>query len=105
MAYGCLAQMKAAVVLTAIQAETEAVLRHLDSKAVERVADTWFHVGRFGRWQVAVAEVGPGNAAAATIAVRALTHFKTEIAAFVGIAGGLKDVVLGDVVVASKVYG
>jgi len=96
---------KVAVVLTAIQAETEAVLGHLEAQTTTRVVDTWFHIGRFGLWTVALAEVGPGNAPAATIAVRAFTHFKPEVAAFVGIAGGLKDVVLGDVVVATKVYG
>ena len=96
---------KVAVVLTAIQAETEAVLRHLDHQITTRAVDTWFHIGQFGLWTVAVAEVGPGNAPAATIGVRAFTHFKPEVAAFVGVAGGLKDVLLGDVVVATKVYG
>jgi nucleoside phosphorylase len=95
---------KVAVVLTAIQVETEAVLRHLVDRGRERVVDTWFQTGRFDRWTVAIAEVGPGNARAATIAVRAFTHFRPEIAAFVGVAGRLKDVQLGDVVVATKVY-
>jgi nucleoside phosphorylase len=97
--------MTVAVVLTAIQTETEAVLCRLVDRSRTRVADTWFQTGRFDRWTVAVAEVGPGNAPAATIAVRALTHFRPEIAAFVGVAVGVKDVALGDVVVATKVYG
>jgi nucleoside phosphorylase len=96
---------RVAVVLTAIQPETEAVLRHLVDRGRERVVDTWFHIGRFGEWTVALSEVGPGNTRAATIAVRALTRFNPEIAAFVGVAGGVKDVVHGDVVVATKVYG
>jgi nucleoside phosphorylase len=95
---------KVAVILTAIQAETEAVLRHLVDRDRQRVADTWFQTGRFGSWRVAIAEVGLGNARASTVAVRALTHFLPEIAAFVGVSGGVKDVVLGDVVVATKVY-
>ena len=94
-----------AVVLTAIEAETQAVLRHLTDRRRQRVFDTWFQTGRFDRWEIAVAEVGPGNASAATIATRALAHFNPEIAAFVGVAGGIKDVTLGDVVVATKVYG
>ena len=94
-----------AVVLTAIQAETKAVLRHLDNPRHEDIRGTWFHVGQFGVWTVATAEVGAGNASAATIAVRAVTHFSPEVAAFVGIAGGVKDGALGDVVVATKVYG
>jgi hypothetical protein len=64
---------KVAVVLTAIQAETEAVLRHLVDRDRERVADTWFQTGLFDHWTVAVAEVGSGNTRAATIAVRAFT--------------------------------
>jgi nucleoside phosphorylase len=93
-----------AVVLTAIEAETQAVLRHLTDRDRQRVSDTWFHTGRFDGWTVAVAEDGPGNASAATIATRALAYFDPEIAAFVGVAGGVRDVTLGDVVVATKVY-
>jgi nucleoside phosphorylase len=94
-----------AVVLTAIEAETQAVLRHLADRGWQRVFDTWFHTGQFDGWTIAVAEAGPGNAPAATIATRAFTHFNPEIAAFVGVTGGVKDVSLGDVVVATKVYG
>jgi hypothetical protein len=54
-----------AVVLTAIQAETEAVLRHLVDPGLERVADTWFQTGSFDGWIVAIAEVGSGNTRAA----------------------------------------
>jgi nucleoside phosphorylase len=96
---------RVAVVLTAIQVETEAVLRHLIDRDRQRVSDTWFQTGRFDGWAIAVAEVGPGNAGAATVATRALAHFNPEIAAFVGVAGGVKDVDLGDVVVGTKVYG
>jgi nucleoside phosphorylase len=92
------------VILTAIQAETEAVLRHLADRDRQRVSDTWFHTGRFNSWTIAVAEAGPGNAPAATIATRAFAHFNPEIAAFIGVAGGVKDVTIGDVVVATKVY-
>jgi nucleoside phosphorylase len=93
------------VVLTALQVETEAVLRHLVDRGRQCISDTWFHTGRFDGWTIALAEAGPGNTPAAAIATRAVTHFNPEIAAFVGVAGGVKDVALGDVVVATKVYG
>ena len=41
----------------------------------------------------------------AAIADRGIGHFKADVALFVGVAGGIKDVALGDVVVGSKVYG
>jgi nucleoside phosphorylase len=94
-----------AVILTAIEVETRAVLRQLKDVQEETVKQTVFHVGRFEGWKIAVAECGPGNVRAASIAERAIDRFSPEVACFVGIAGGVKDVVIGDIVVATKVYG
>jgi nucleoside phosphorylase len=94
-----------AVILTALEVETRAVLRQLNDVQEETVKQTVFHVGRFEGWQVAVAECGPGNVRAASTVERAIDHFNPEVACFVGIAGGVKDVVIGDVLVATKVYG
>ena len=52
-----------------------------------------------------LAQVGIGGTNTAVDAQRAITHFKPQIILFVGIAGGIKDVGLGDIVVATKVYG
>src|SRR5579863_8539044 len=96
---------KVAVVLTALAVETKAVLRHLEGVHSKSVSATDFFVGTFQDWDMAVAEVGPGNPATAAIATRACDHFNPQIALFVGVAGGIKDVKLGDVVVATKAYG
>lgn len=94
-----------AVIVTALEVETRAVLRQLGKCNVETVGGTGFFKGEFEGWDIAVVEAGPGNAGAAAIAVRALEHYKPHVALFVGVAGGVKDVAIGDVVVATKVYG
>ncbi len=77
-----------AVVLTALEVETRAVLRQLGEFRDETVSGTGFFRGQFEGWDVAVAEVGAGNARAAAIAARALGHYKPIVALFVGVAGG-----------------
>jgi nucleoside phosphorylase len=96
---------RVAVIVTALDLETRAVLRQLGKTTVETVEGTGFFKGEFEGWTVAVVESGAGNVNAATIAMRALAHYKPSVALFVGIAGGVKDVAIGDVVVATKVYG
>ena len=93
------------VILTAIDKESTAVRGVMTDVRSEQVRGTRFWTGNFDTWNIALAEIGPGNNTAAAIAERALAHFKPKYAAFVGVAGGLKDVQLGDVVVATKVYG
>ena len=93
-----------AVIVTALEVETRAVLRQVGKCNVETVGGTGFFKGQFEGWDIAVVEAGPGNAGAAAIAVRALEHYKPHVALFVGVAGGVKDVAIGDVVVATKVY-
>jgi nucleoside phosphorylase len=97
---------RSAIILTALDVETRAALRHL-TDVHERIVrgGTVFHVGQFGQWLVAVAECGDGNVQAAATAERGINQFHPEAALFVGVAGGVKDVTIGDAVVSSKIYG
>lgn len=95
-----------ALIITALPIEREAVVRHLtDSRQERHSVGTEYLIGNFLSWRVCVAEVSAGNSSAALETERALRHFDPDLAVFVGIAGGVKDVQLGDVVAATKIYG
>jgi nucleoside phosphorylase len=53
---------------------------------------------------VGIVRTRKGNIAAASTAERAINYFKPDVILFVGIAGGIKDVELGDVVASGKIY-
>jgi nucleoside phosphorylase len=103
--------VKTAVVLTALPVEYLAVRDHLsDPKEERHDQGSIYEVGTFSSqgsasWSVALAEIGMGNSAAAMEAERAIAYFRPEIALIVGVAGGVKDVAIGDVVAATTIYG
>lgn len=102
--------MSHAVVLTALTLEYQAVRSHLtDIQEAVHPQGTVYERGKFAAngqsWDVGIAEVGAGNANTALESERAIAYFKPEVILFVGVAGGIKDVVLGDVVASTKIYG
>lgn len=97
------------VILTALDVEYAAVRAHLEGlRTVEGPAGSRYEVGTFtgrsGRLSVAVQWTGPGNSRAAVEAERAIVFFRPKMVFFVGVAGGRKDVALGDVVAADEIY-
>lgn len=56
------------------------------------------------RLSAALVEVGMGLTTSALGTLKALEAYKPRLVVFVGIAGGIKDVAIGDVVIADKVY-
>ena len=102
--------MRSAVILTALPVEFDAVAQHVQPmEEIVHPKGTVYRVGIFesanGGWKVALAEIGPGNAGAAAECERAIEYFRATHAFFVGVAGGIKDVELGDVVAATRIYG
>lgn len=98
-----------AVILTAMDVEYVAVREHLSNPLQEREErGTVYEVGSFsgrrGAWTIAIAQTGQGTPDAGIQLERAVQAFSPEVVLFVGVAGGRKDVALGDVVTASEVY-
>lgn len=102
-------KQRVAVVLSAIAPEQEAMLRLLDGAEEEVHRGTVYTSGQYesptSDWTVHTVLIGAGGDSAALEAERAISHFGPEVALFVGVAGGIKDVSLGDVVVATDIYG
>lgn len=95
-----------AVILTALEIEYQAVLNCLlETNEVEHpVTGTLYDRAPFEKWEIIVAQIGPGNTVTARETEQAISYFHPEAIFFVGVAGGRKDVRLGDVVVADKIY-
>jgi nucleoside phosphorylase len=98
-----------AVIITALPVERAAVLEHLRDVSEEpelrgSIYRRGIFVERSEPWDVVVAEIGAGNEGAAAEAERVIAHYSPQIALFVGVAGGIKDLKHGDVVASSKVY-
>lgn len=99
-------------VITALPVEFSAVkakLRNVVSKATALggiyAIGTFSSDGGRRQWNVALTCIGAGNPGAALAAGDAISELRPDALCFLGIAGGIKDVNHGDVVVASKVYG
>jgi adenosylhomocysteine nucleosidase len=99
----------AVLLVTALSLEFTAVERLLQD-VTERVGPlkSVYRVGYLatpqGQVKAAMVQTGAGNTTAALEAERAIQFFQPQYLFFVGIAGGVKDVALGDVVAATKVY-
>ncbi len=99
-----------AVVITALPVEYTAVRQHLnDCREQVTPQGTVYEQGQFTSptavWDIFLAEIGAGNNGAAFEVERAISNFTPNCVFFVGVAGGIKDVDVGDVVAAEKIYG
>lgn len=99
--------MSKIVINTALSLEFNAVKAFLENVEIERHPSTGsiYNKGIFAGHEVLVVETGAGNVRSADETGRAIDFFKPDYLFFVGVAGGLKDVKLGDVVASSKVIG
>ena len=100
--------MKKILFVTALQLEFDAVKSYLtNTSPVEHPeTGTYYDKGIFTKngipCEVFIAEAGAGNSRAAEETSRAISFCKPDYVFFVGVAGGIKDVALGDVVASTK---
>lgn len=96
------------VILTALNLEYDAVREKLVDPRIHRHRKgTRFEIGtiRGTGCKVALGFTDKGNNRAGVLAERAIHEFSPVAVMFVGVAGALWDIPLGDVVVATHVYG
>ena len=103
-------QLPIAVVLTSQSEVWTEINKNLEnSKEIKHEQGTVYQVGTFtdkeGEWEIVLVEVGAGNSTSAFETERAIREFKPEAIFFIGLAGGIRDVKLGDVVISTKIYG
>lgn len=96
-------------ILTALDLELRAVLAHIDDPQRHTGSDgTVYLTGTFETagavWEISAAAIGAGNVGAAAAMPSVIFDTDPEAVFFVGIAGGIKDVELGDVVAPDQVF-
>ena len=98
-----------AVILTPTPVEQEAVRRYLGSKENNIIAGTLYVSGRFQglyqNFEIITLQTGSRNSLVALATEKAIQAFNPALILLVGIAGGVKDVAIGDIVVGTKAYG
>ena len=96
------------LILTPLAVERAAVLRHLDKVGMERLGNSLYDIGYFTgkhhRFRITLRETGSKNAVVSGAASEAIGIIKPAVAFLLGVCGGIKDVLLGDLVVAEKAY-
>ncbi|MCO6479153.1 MAG: 5'-methylthioadenosine/S-adenosylhomocysteine nucleosidase [Phaeodactylibacter sp.] len=96
-------------ILTPIPIEYRAVRPFLDDVREEQKDGLYYTVGIFrGRhhtFRIALRETGSRNNEAALAAERAIRNYQPAVVLLTGIAGGVKDAGIGDVVVGTQAYG
>lgn len=91
--------------------ERQIILKHLNEvkEARHPITGTDYYEGRYGpndkSFKIVLVRTDQTNVNAGIETERALSYYNPSHIFFVGIAGGLKDVVIGDIVIGQDVYG
>jgi nucleoside phosphorylase len=99
-----------AIVLTSQNEVWQAINTKLEnSQEISHSQGTVYQVGNFSdkevEWEIILVEIESGNTNSAFETERAIREFSPEAVFFIGLAGGIRDIRLGDVVASTKIYG
>lgn len=103
--------MNSIVILTALPLEQEAIVSKLSGVEIYEHPEskTQYKIGyclsKGNRLKIVVGRSNQTNVNAAIETERMIQHFDPSHILFVGVAGGLKDVTIGDIVIGADVYG
>ena len=96
------------VILTPLALEHDAVKGHLKNLKEEIIGFNSYLIGQFSgkyhSYNIITQQTGARNSVMALAAIQAIKKFKPFAILLVGVAGGVKDVEIGDIVVGTKVY-
>ena len=95
------------LIVTALGLEFSAVRKFItDTSNVQHPeSNSQYVIGKFGSLKIALIETGACNVKSSHETDRAILYFNPKYVFFVGIAGGIKDVSIRDLVIANKVIG
>lgn len=97
------------VILTPILVEHQAILAHLTNLSEKVIGSSRYVLAHFdglhGPLNIITQQTGSGNSTLALAAEKAIHQFQPALIILAGVAGGVKDVAIGDVVVGTKYYG
>lgn len=96
-------------ILTPLALEKDAVLKHLkEAKSVVKNGEL-YHIGYFSgqhhEFEVVVKKTGAGNETVTLAAEKIIVRYSPQVLFLTGIAGGVKDVAIGDVVIGTQAHG
>ena len=103
--------MNTIVIQTALPLEQQEVINKLTNvdEYIHPVSNTIYKVGNYNSngnsLQIVVGRTNQTNVNAGIETERVIQHFNPTYLFFVGVAGGLKDVVVGDIVIGTDVFG
>lgn len=100
--------MSKVLLLAALPVEVEALTELLEDPVERAIAQSFCRQGFMtlpgGRIDLTVAEVGVGSIDSALNTLSVTESVMPDLALFVGIGGGVKDVSIGDVVISTKIH-